>query len=289
MRSNGLATILLLIPILAIPALAIFGVPQITPLIDISFGEPRESDFDSRTGSNSKSSHEDLFGDVEGFGPEADFKDEPAAKRHDAIATEGKSGASAARRRRDSSESKWDDDLDDLNKRSEKSQRRPSNKDRAAATASDDEDQNLSESEKRLRQFKRQQLASTDTSMSQYSSASSDPKPAKLKFDAEDERHPQPSEENGKRSRSKKTADQGRGESHTEQLTLNSAIERLNELDIRSFRLEPGKEAGEFIFICSYTPENTPRVSYRFEAVAEEPLKAVEKVLAQISEWQQRQ
>lgn len=68
-------------------------------------------------------------------------------------------------------------------------------------------------------------------------------------------------------------------------LTWRAAVQRLNQLEIRNFRLEPGRAADQFIFICSYTPRDNPRVSYRFEAEADEPLKAVEKVLAQIDNW----
>lgn len=68
-------------------------------------------------------------------------------------------------------------------------------------------------------------------------------------------------------------------------LTWQGAVQRLNDLEIRNFRLEPGQQLNQFVFICSYTPHDNPRVSYRFEAEAEEPLRAVEKVLSQIDAW----
>lgn len=68
-------------------------------------------------------------------------------------------------------------------------------------------------------------------------------------------------------------------------LSWQSAVRKLNELEIRNFRLEPGQTPERFVFICSYTPPDNPRVSYRFEAEADEPLRAVEKVLAQIDTW----
>lgn len=71
-------------------------------------------------------------------------------------------------------------------------------------------------------------------------------------------------------------------------LTWSSAVERLNDLEIRNFRLEPGPRKGLFVFICSYTPSESPTVSYRFEAEADQPLQAVQKVLDQIVEWRQR-
>lgn len=68
-------------------------------------------------------------------------------------------------------------------------------------------------------------------------------------------------------------------------ITWKSAVDRLTKLEIRNFRLEPGQQVGQFLFICSYTPQHNPRLSYRFEAEADEPLRAVEKVLAQIDTW----
>lgn len=68
-------------------------------------------------------------------------------------------------------------------------------------------------------------------------------------------------------------------------LTWQGAVARLNELEIRNFRLEPGLQPGQFVFICSYTPADRPRLSYRFEAEGNQPLIAVDKVLEQIEEW----
>lgn len=65
-------------------------------------------------------------------------------------------------------------------------------------------------------------------------------------------------------------------------LTWQDAVKRLDELEIDNFRLERGTEKNQFFFMCSYTPPENPQVSYRFEAEASEPLKAVEKVLAQV-------
>ncbi len=69
------------------------------------------------------------------------------------------------------------------------------------------------------------------------------------------------------------------------QLTWRDAVQKLNQLEIRNFRLEPGQQPLQFVFSCSYTPRDNPRVSYRFEAEADEPLRAVERVLEQIDTW----
>ncbi len=73
-----------------------------------------------------------------------------------------------------------------------------------------------------------------------------------------------------------------------QQLTWKSAVGRLNALGIRRFRLQPGALECEFHFVCFFTPSDNPRVTYRFEAEAIEPLRAVQKVLDQIGEWSQR-
>ena len=72
-----------------------------------------------------------------------------------------------------------------------------------------------------------------------------------------------------------------------EPLTWRAAVQRLNHFGIRQFRLQPGARAGEFHFSCYYTPSDNPRITHRFEAEAIEPLRAVEKVLAQVRLWAQ--
>lgn len=73
-----------------------------------------------------------------------------------------------------------------------------------------------------------------------------------------------------------------------EGLTWREAVRRLNELGIHEFRLEPGSQPGEFYFACEFTPHRDARVTRRFEAEAKEPLLAVQAVLRQIDEWTTR-
>jgi hypothetical protein len=67
-----------------------------------------------------------------------------------------------------------------------------------------------------------------------------------------------------------------------DQLTWKSAVKRLNALGIRDFQLQPGARGKEFHFSCSYAAPDQPRVTRRFEAEASEPLQAVRQVLAQV-------
>ena len=71
--------------------------------------------------------------------------------------------------------------------------------------------------------------------------------------------------------------------------TWQSAARQLEDLGISSYHLEPGSEAGSFLFVCSFCPQTSPNVTMRFEAEAIEPLDAVDDVLAQIDHWQRQQ
>lgn len=68
-------------------------------------------------------------------------------------------------------------------------------------------------------------------------------------------------------------------------LTWRQAVRQLNQLGIHEFRLEPGREPGDFYFACDFGPVGSPQVTRRFEAEASEPLQAVEIVLKQINDW----
>jgi len=67
--------------------------------------------------------------------------------------------------------------------------------------------------------------------------------------------------------------------------TWREVVSRLNSLGIRDYRLTAGTQPNEFHFNCFFSPQDNPRVTHRFEADADEPLKAVQIVLTQIDEW----
>jgi hypothetical protein len=72
------------------------------------------------------------------------------------------------------------------------------------------------------------------------------------------------------------------------QFTWKTAARRLNDLGIRRYRLESLAGQDRFLFTCSVTPSSSLRVTRRFEAEADEPLLAVQKVLEEIDEWQKQ-
>ncbi|MEO1994993.1 MAG: hypothetical protein ABGZ17_06925, partial [Planctomycetaceae bacterium] len=68
-------------------------------------------------------------------------------------------------------------------------------------------------------------------------------------------------------------------------MTWQSAVTALNELGIQHYHLEPGSRSSDFLFTCSYTPPDNPRVTHRFEAESGQPLEAVHKVIQQVRQW----
>jgi hypothetical protein len=71
-------------------------------------------------------------------------------------------------------------------------------------------------------------------------------------------------------------------------LTWREAARELEELGIQNFHLERGTEAQSFLFVCSFAPGDSPQVTLRFEAEAQDPLAAVSNVLDQVNVWLRR-
>jgi hypothetical protein len=76
--------------------------------------------------------------------------------------------------------------------------------------------------------------------------------------------------------------------SSSRSLTWKRAVGRLNSLGIRDYQLQAGEREGEFNFSCRLNSRTNPRVIHRFEAEAADPLDAVNQVLRQIDEWKSR-
>jgi hypothetical protein len=72
-------------------------------------------------------------------------------------------------------------------------------------------------------------------------------------------------------------------------LTWKRAVARLNALGIRDFQLQAGEREGEFNFSCRFVSRTNPHVIHRFEAEAADPLDAVNQVLGQLDDWKARQ
>ena len=291
MRSNGLATILLMIPVLSVPALAIFGIPQFSPVQDSNLNDFRETTRESRIGHSTKQSQDDLFGDIESFGSETE---DPLPKRQETAPVDSNDRNSGSRRKNETATSTWEDDSDSDADMPIIPQRRQSSippddqvvQDLPLGTKSPKKPAIIDKSTRRSK-FQQQGVTGDDPNRSAIG-AESDQRVIQAGFEDENEPEKPKLSAKGKRSQLNESRPPKSSDSAGGPLTWKVANERLNNLDIHNFRLERGHEADQFIFICSYSPPDTPRVSYRFEAEADEPLKAVEKVLDQIVVWQQQ-
>ncbi len=291
MKSNGVATILLMIPVLTVPALAIFGIPQFAPVVASPIDESRNSDRESRGGNSSRHSQDDLFDEIEGFNSEPEIKPgSTTSLRNRGISKPAQREKSLRRVDSDSVNTL----ISDRERGSTwpKSPRQPSFKasDELAVrdrTFDGDNSEDVPQQKALPRHQRRlSAVAKSNEEIRQARVDDPDQIVTQSGFTDEAQIRGQPrnsNEENRKRS-SESLGLKSRAPG-SEPLTWAAAVERLNEFDIRSFRLEPGDRSGQFVFICSYTSPDTPTVSYRFEAGADQPLEAVEKVIEQIVEW----
>lgn len=311
MRSNGLATILLMIPVIAVPALAIFGIPQFAPVVASPLDEGHDFDRESRVGNSERPAHDELFGELDGFSASHSSQDklgQDKLERRDGFARTPSKRKLSSKSVKDTAASEWEQELEAESDWPSKSRRRGS----AVAVAAVDEveaapprtrkrnalSDRSNRSERRESAARGEQpirLASAveeDLNVETSSAQEEQDPPARTEYGPTGAASAEPRRRNEEPRREEPRREEPRRRSRVvasdEPLTWKSAVERLNELEIRNFRLEPGNQNGQFVFICSYTAPDTPRVSYRFEAGADEPLKAVEKVLDQIVEWQQR-
>ena len=73
----------------------------------------------------------------------------------------------------------------------------------------------------------------------------------------------------------------------TQSMTWQQASQILNNLGVQSYSLSPGLNPGEFRFMCLVSSTDDPRVSRRFESNSTDPLVAVEQVITQVKSWTQ--
>ena len=261
------ATLMLLIPVGAIPALAIFGIPQFAPVVVSPLHEGHAGDRERRVGDSARAPADDLFHDDTDFPSHGEEAPSTPGRLGDSVPVpnrNAKRGSSLDQVAEIPSRlPSWADDSAVDDRRPSAPQRSRSELDRFA---SHDEEPAPRRTQANERGGGGIRLASNEPLAA--GTAQSYQRPREMPSDRV---APSPREETGRDS-----------------LNWQGALRRLNELEIRNFRLEPSRQANQFVFICSYTPSDSPRVSYRFEAESEEPLRAVEKVLAQIDEWQQQ-
>lgn len=68
-------------------------------------------------------------------------------------------------------------------------------------------------------------------------------------------------------------------------LSWRQASKILDDLEVQTYSLSPGLNPGEFRFVCLVSSTDDPRVSRRFESHSTDPLIAVEQVIGQVTRW----
>ncbi len=283
------ATLLLMVPVLSIPALAIFGIPQFAPVVASPLDENPKQDRERRVGQSARPAGDAFMEDLEdapafGLEPAERFADAGAGQIGDSVPlTRPGIGQSERRPSRDARNPRplpnTGATQNDVIRPVPRWEAEPGD---GPGNASDFGNPAID------RMSDRSSVDLRDTRFDQKMGAAIDFPKARIQPVSVPgaSQTPRVYHRQGEQPLEQPTVRPAIPESET--LTWQGAVRRLNDLEIRNFRLQPGHRDNQFVFICSYTPSDSPRVSYRFEAEADEPLKAVEKVLEQIAEWQQR-
>lgn len=288
MRSTAysvMMTLLLLVPISAVPLMAIFGVPQFTPVVssplDESDGDDDEWDRPTRKKSRSVAQAE------AGADQEIDLSDEESLDWSDAaedrprpLRKNRKSPRPVPLSRDADIEQSFAESTDGLD---------DSLPSRKGKTDSRGQRNDLIDEESSIQLVANEMpedespFAETAVHVEESATiASSEDSPKTRSYRRQKSGSRQDAGANHKQPASHKN----RSAAPTEPLSWLQLSQRLNDYGIRNFRLESGE--GEFSFTCTYTPSNSPHVTRKFEAVADDPLKAVAKVLAQVEDASQQ-
>lgn len=269
-------TLLLLVPISAVPLMAIFGIPQFTPVVASPLDEPT----DEAWGSSNRRKPRPAAKKPRTDDAETDLTleetpnwDDDVTERPRPIRKAKSTSATTA-----GGDFPGDDDTDlAATKRSLPKNRRSVE---PIEVAEDAPIQKAGHQSVKDRDSDEENAGEIEDLLSHQPSTTDEELPAVPSYrrPRTSPKHKADSSSDKNSARNKRTAPQ------PEPLTWTKAVRRLNDLGIRNFRLEPGERPGEFLFACSYTPSQTPHVTRRFEAEADDPLKAVSKVLAQVEE-----
>lgn len=248
-RRQGFATtFLMLIPMLGVPAMAIFGIPQFAPLISSMTSHADETELsgfqEGRLGNSATGSLRTM--DVPAVEPVDLFRpyaDEPSSANGD----------------RAPDAVKWNDPI-------RSAAARPDNR---SARATD-----VDHREASVRASRRvhQQVYDifTDDFRSQPAAAAPTTAPA------------------AGRNMMASVSDSSVTGLKSEPLNWRTAVDRLKACGSTSYRLTAGARDGEYRFVCLVASPDDERITRRFEAESSDPLDAVEVVLSQIEQWQRR-
>jgi len=243
-----MTTFLMLIPMLGVPAMAIFGIPQFAPLISSMTSHADESDLDvfheTRLGQSASGSLRKLdlpvVEQVDLFQP---YESE-ADSRRDAAPT--------------SETVTWNDPLRRANLRSQPVAAQPTT---------------VSHRETSVRASRRMHqqvydIFADDFREQSHPASAATSSPAKID-----------------RPRTVSMDDTAGSTSASGLLNWREAIDRLKACGSTGYRLTAGSRDGDYLFVCLVASPDDERITRRFEAESSDPLVAVENVLGQIDAW----
>jgi hypothetical protein len=284
--SGPIATLFMFVPLVAIPLLAVFGMPQFSSLSAPAQSEELKFASDKEKPAPKVSQPDgELAGGVqvtESGAPAQPAAGTPSRPVNDADPfaefARAPEGDAAQPQQQESRPAKSVADGQTVAQGKKRPQRWPTDetgtsppKDPAAAgdpsfnegkTASNDRDTALAEASNPTPRADKRSKSGTRLTTA---------------FDAND---PNPERDRGLPNTTNNLSDEAKG--------WKAAIARLNALGIRDYQLQPGEREGEILFSCRFVSRHNPRVMQRFEAEASEPLQAVQRVLQQIDEWKGR-
>ncbi|QDU08453.1 hypothetical protein [Gimesia aquarii] len=275
-KSNDFfSTILMLIPLVAVPMLAIFGIPEIAPVKKSPFNENEQANSEEFSGSQFEDISFDASADEIDLGSEGDFSQRSGPNQNRGE-TKSPFEKMASTQKGSFNEEEWLPpagalegwELETVPSKLEVDQK---GIELSSANSSQMSEQKLENKPIQQASFEQagtfnQEIRQVENEVNPFEKTAPS-RPATVK----------PVDEQF-RLRAEKML-------RRDPVTWGAAVEKLNELGIRDYRLEPGGRPNEFLFSCSYSPPQNPRISRRFEAEALDPLKAVIQVLQQVDEW----
>jgi hypothetical protein len=285
---GSIATCLIFVPLVAVPLLAVLGMPQLATSKAAATGDDLKFVADE---ANPGGGNADLLAPVRVSDPKTDATTDATGATHSARAKDADpfaefsrdadragrpaTAAGAAKRTQ-----RWTNEGNGLPQKALLSND-PQSDDRTAASAADQTTSNGSIDDHAADQPGRDTPAKMPAARRQLPEAE-----AIVALDTEP----------AAGSVASRTADASTAELRTSAprsaspsaLSLKRAIDRLNALGIRDYQLQPGEREGEFNFSCRFASRTNPRVIHRFEAEASDPLEAVNQVLRQLDDWRAR-
>lgn len=278
-KSNDFfSTILMLIPLVAVPMLAIFGIPEISPVKKSTLSE---KDSFNGTGSGDSQTEEISFGSTTS---EIDLGGESNISQDSRLDHNHATSANVFDKMASSKE-EWLPPSGALDGwEPEPISSRPKNDQKMIGFSTSNSEQTL---ERSLDSEPVSQAFFESNQSSQEKTGANNTEIQQVKNDVNPFEQKAPSPRKAVKEVDQQFRLRAEKLLRRDPATWSAAVEKLNELGIRDYRLEPGVRPNDFLFSCSYSPPQNPRISRRFEAEAIDPLIAVIHVLQQVDEWNQ--